>query len=264
MVRLGLIGYGGIGRTICHTLMEDGESQYAIAGVMVHDKGLQRDGENFSFLFDINELLDTKPDVIAECAGHEALHAYGEAILRSGITLVAASVGALADEQLMDNLIKAATQGRSKLVLPAGAIGAMDALSAARSGGLTSVTYRARKPVHAWRGSPADLNHDLNKIKEPTKLFSGTAREAAKLYPKNANVAATVALAGLGFDATMVELVADPIISKNIHEISVCSKAGQFDIRLEGNPSPDNPKTSMLTAYSLVRVIRNMENVLVI
>jgi aspartate dehydrogenase len=92
---------------------------------------------------------------------------------------------------------------------------------------------------------------------EPTTFFEGTAREAARDYPQNANVAATVALAGRGMDATRVRLVADPGIAYNLHEVSVRSSAAEFTIRLEGRPSPDNPKTSLTAGYSIAREVLN-------
>ena len=109
----------------------------------------------------------------------------------------------------------------------------------------------------AWRGSPAERLVDLGKLSERTVLYTGTAGEAALLYPQNANVAAAVALAGLGFDATQVELVADPDAPGNVHEIEAESAAGRFAIQLQGKPSRTNPKTSALTAFSIARALRN-------
>jgi aspartate dehydrogenase len=136
-------------------------------------------------------------------------------------------------------------------------VGGIDAIAAMRLGGLTSVRYRSRKPPLAWRGSPAERLVDLGKLTERTVLYKGTAGEAALLYPQNANVAATVALAGLGFDATDVELVADPAAPGNIHEIEAEGTAGRFAIQLQGKPSRTNPKTSALAALSVARALLN-------
>ena len=99
--------------------------------------------------------------------------------------------------------------------------------------------------------------HDLDALAVETVIFSGNAREAAIQYSKNANVAATLALAGLGFEKTGVRLVADPGVSGNVHEYSVRSAAAEFTVRIEGKPSPDNPKTSVTTVYSVAREIFN-------
>jgi aspartate dehydrogenase len=105
---------------------------------------------------------------------------------------------------------------------------------------------------------------DLDKLSKRTVLYTGTAGEAALLYPQNANVAAAVALAGLGFDATEVELVADPDAPGNIHEIEAEGAAGRFAIQLQGKPSRTNPKTSALAAFSVARALLNEQATIVI
>jgi aspartate dehydrogenase len=149
-------------------------------------------------------------------------------------------------------------------LLPAGAIGGLDAVAAMRLSGLTSVRYRSRKPPLAWRGTPAERQVDLGKLAKRTVLYKGTAGEAALLYPQNANVAAAVALAGLGFEATAVELVADPDAGGNIHEIEAEGATGRFAIELQGKPSRTNPKTSALAALSVARTLLNEQATIVI
>ncbi len=194
-------------------------------------------------------------ELAVDCAGHSALHEYGTAILSSGIDLVTVSSGALADASLFDSLADAAQQGNAQLRVVSGAIGALDALAAAGTGKLSSVTYRGRKPPRGWRGSAAEDKVDLDALSEATVHFSGDARSAALEYPKNANVAASVALAGIGFDATRVELIADPDAARNIHEIVAEGDFGRFEFRIEGKSLPDNPRSSAITAMSVVREI---------
>jgi aspartate dehydrogenase len=185
-------------------------------------------------------------------------------VLRNGIDCLVISVGALADPKLLARLKAAAQDGVSRILLPAGAIGGIDAIAAMRVAGLTQVRYRSRKPPAAWRGSPAEQVVDLAKLTKRTVLYKGTAGEAALLYPQNANVAAAVALAGLGFDATEVELVADPDAPGNVHEIEAEGAAGKFAIQLQGKPSRGNPKTSALAAMSVARALMNERATIVI
>jgi aspartate dehydrogenase len=201
------------------------------------------------------DLIAARPEVVVEAAGHEAIVLTGEAVLAAGIELVVSSVGALADDDLRTRLEAAARRGGGRLTLLPGAIGGLDILAAAKLSGLTEVTYVSRKPPLAWVGTPAETRVDLAAITEPHGFYEGSARDAARDFPKNANVAATVALAGLGFEATRVRLVADPAVSANVHEIVFRSACADVAIRIEGRPSPDNPKTSATTGWSLARSI---------
>lgn len=214
-------------------------------------------GARVSVTSEVNALLASRPDVVVECAGHGAVAAFGEAVLASGTDLIVASVGALADADLAASLAAAARHSGAQCVVPSGAIGGIDALGAARLSGLKAVTYTGTKPPGAWTGTPAEAACNLTALTDPFTFFEGTAREAAQQYPKNANVAATLALAGMGMDATQVRLVADPSATENIHHFSVASQAIDFEMKLIGNPSPLNPKTSRSTVYSIARAVLN-------
>jgi len=245
MLRIGFIGHGAIA---CGAIAVLGEG-FELCGHLVRPGR----GDGALAVERLDDLLARRPDVVVECAGHEAVRLHGAQVLRAGVALMVVSIGALADPALERDLAQAAAQGQARLILPAGAIGGIDALTAARLGGLASVTYRARKPAPAWAGSPAETIVELGSLTQPTTFFRGTAREAALAFPKNSNVAATVALAGVGFDATQVELVADPHSTRNLHEICFEGADGAFRFEIEGRPSPDNPKTSLLTAHSVAR-----------
>lgn len=201
--------------------------------------------------------LPQDTDLVVDCAGHGALRTYGPDILGAGFDLVTVSIGALADDELAGALRAAGKTGGARLHLASGAVGALDCLQAAQVGTLTEVRYVGRKPPAGWRGSLAEETVDLEAVTQGAFVhFNGSARDAALRYPKNANVAAAVALAGLGFDATRVELIADADINANIHEIHASGDFGRFTFRIEGDTLPDNPRTSALAAMSVVAAIR--------
>jgi aspartate dehydrogenase len=204
---------------------------------------------------DLDGFLAAQPSVVAEAAGHGALAEAGLAVLAAGIDLIVSSVGVMADEILHARLLRAAAQSGAELVLSPGAVGGLDILAAARLAGLHGVTYTSRKPPLAWRGTAAETMVDLPSLQTEAVFFEGNAGEAARAFPQNANVAATIALAGVGLDATRVRLVADPAVRRNVHEIDIRSACADVTIRIEGHPAPDNPKTSTTTGYSLARLL---------
>ncbi len=233
-----LIGHGAIAQEVLKRLGPEEPAQ--VSAVLVRDRRLAETRAALPDAIEVVTTLDdlrTPPGLAAECAGHAGVSEHGADILRRGIDLIVISIGA-------------------KLLLPAGAVAGADALAAARVGGLSEVVYVSRKPPRAWKGTPAEDIVDLDHLAEETVLYDGSADEAARLYPQNANVAATIALAGAGFDGTKVRLVADPAAGGNIHRVHAEGAFGAFDIEVRGKTLPDNPKTSALAAYSVVAAIR--------
>ena len=152
----------------------------------------------------------------------------------------------------------------AEVLIPSGAIGAVDALASAAVLGLDKVTHQIIKPPIAWKGTPAEKLLDLPGLSERTIFFSGSAREAASQYPQNANATVVTALAGIGLDHTRVEMVADPAVRINGHRITARGAFGRLEIMLENNPLATNPKSSELTALSLVRLIEQQTNAIVV
>lgn len=256
-MKIGIIGEGAIARYVCKHL----GSPHVL---LVQPGKLNATTEDGAQRVSSVASVPADTDLMVDCAGHSALIEHGPAILERGVDLVTVSVGALADVDVHDRLLKAAKRGGARLLLANGAIGALDCLTAARVGGLSEVIYTGRKPPAGWKGSAAEDKLNLDALTEPAIHFEGDARQASLRYPKNANVAAAVALAGTGFDATQVRLVADPGIAENIHEIQAAGTFGSFSFRIEGRALPDNPRSSALAAMSVVAAIARERSDIVI
>jgi len=245
-MKVAIIGRGAIGQYVRSQL-----AQYEITEVAQIVRPGQEAASTPPCISDLRQLPE-QPDLIVDCGGHAALVEHGTVALRLGIDVLTVSLGALADPHLEAALTAAAEAGNSRLYLTSGAIGGLDALRGARAGTITKVTYTGRKPPKGWIGSPAEDVLDLDGLTEATAHFTGTARAAALAYPKNANVAAAVALAGIGFDATEVALIADPAATANIHEVYAAGAFGSFHFTISGNGLPENPRSSALAAMSVV------------
>lgn len=254
--RIGILGLGAMGRQLVHQLCAAPLARTSLAVLARHGASTQPLAADVTLFTELDALLRWRPELVVECSGHEAVAGVVPTLLENGVDVVLASVGALADPALRATLEAASRKGRAMLGYVAGAIGGLDALSAARHAGLQRVTYIGRKPPAAWVGSAAEQALDLRALREPTSVFKGNAADAARLYPRNANVAAAVALAGMGFDATRVELVADPSVSCNVHEVEAVGAFGRFVLRLENKPLPNNAKTSWLAALSIEDAVR--------
>jgi aspartate dehydrogenase len=248
MVTLGLIGFGTIAREIVSAFPVDSVRWV----VLMRESARPALPANVSTVTQLDALISAGPKAVVEAASQDAVAAYVPALLGAGIPTIIASVGALSDPALADRLTSAGRNGSARFVLPSGALGGLDYLRAIAALPEARVRYTSRKPPAAWTAELAALG--LSVEHDAVSLFEGTPSQAAKLYPKNLNAAFAVALAA-GIDKVTVSVVADPKATGNTHEIEVESTAGTASFRLVNAPSPDNPKTSMLTALSLVAAL---------
>lgn len=240
---VGIIGFGALGRTACDLLA--GAGQARVAGVFARRALDPRDGVRG--VRTLGELLASKPDVVIECAGQAALREYALDVVASGAHLVPASIGALADDAWRRELVSACKARKVELRIPSGAMVGIDGLAAARDTGLDRVLYRGTMPPHALR------NFDGAAVSTRTLAFEGNARQAVARFPKNANLTGTIALAGLGFERTRVELFVDPGVKANVHELEACGAFGSFRVRVEGNRISETSPSSRIVAGSLVQ-----------
>ena len=200
------------------------------------------------------EALSDVADIVIECARSELLRSIVAPFVASGKIAIVLSAGALLDHE---DLIELAKQNGGQIVVPTGALIGLDAVTAAAVGKIHSVRMVTRKPILGLAGAPyiVENNIDIERITEPLKIFAGTAREAAKGFPANLNVAVALSLAGIGPDRTKLEIWADPTLTRNTHRIDVESDSARFSMSIENIPS-ENPKTGLITALSVIAYLR--------
>ena len=255
------IGYGSMARKVHEMLPKN----IVLSAVLVSHRSAERIkaeiGESIEVITSVDDLVKI-PDLAVEMAGQNGLKEHAVKILQKCIPLGIISVGAFTDERFTVSLADTAEEHNVKIHILAGAVAGIDGINAASLAGLSEVIYQGRKHPSSWQGSYADQLIDYDNLVESTVFFTGTAREAAALFPDNSNVAATIALAGIGLDNTTVELIADPTLEHNIHHIMAAGVFGKLEISMTGLPLTENPKTSSLAAFSALRLCCQIDQVM--
>ena len=262
--QIGVAGLGAIGKEVVRKLAE-GIPGCQLAGVASRDTEkartfLREEGIDVPLV----ELAALVPlsDVVVECLPPDLLTAIAEPMLRDGKEVVVLSVGALLDSP---HLLDLAREYGGRLIVPSGALLGLDAVGAAAEGVVHSIKITSRKPVKGLIGAPflGQNMLSIEDIRVPQLLFSGTAREAIVGFPANLNVAVALGLAGIGVDDTQVEIWADPDISRNSHLVEVDADAATFMMKIDNVPS-ENPRTGLITALSVVSLLRKRHAPLVV
>jgi aspartate dehydrogenase len=202
-------------------------------------------------------------DVVVECAPAAVFSTIAEPALRAGRVLVPISVAALMEHL---HLVDVAKESGGRILVPSGALLGLDAVRAAAEGTIHSVRMVTRKPPGGLAGAPYLEAHgiDLADVREPLRVFSGTAREGAAGFPANLNVAAALGLSGVGLDRTELEIWADPTVTRNCHRIVVEADSARFVVEIENIPTQANPRTGRLVANSVVATLRRLVSPLVL
>jgi aspartate dehydrogenase len=261
-MRVAVVGLGAIGRKVVEAL------DHGMDGLVLTAISVQNPGKHSDFLAALSKTPIIRPiedlsevaDVVIECAPSALLRSIVLPFVSKGKTAIVLSAGALLNH---DDLIQIARQNGGQIVVPTGALIGLDAVTAAAEGTIHSVRMVTRKPVKGLAGAPyiVENNIDIENITEPLKIFDGTARDAAKGFPANLNVAVALSLASIGPDRTRLEIWADPALTRNTHRIEVESDSASFSMSIENIPS-ENPKTGRITALSVIAYLRKQQSAL--
>ena len=258
VVRVGIAGLGAIGRALARRLAE-GVPGLGLACVAARDVGRAQAWLDETGIACPVVSLDAFPDyadLAVEAAPAAVLEAVCRPMLEAGRRVMVLSAGALLPRP---DLIELARENGGQIIVPTGALLGLDAVTAAAEGEIHSVRMTTRKPPIGLAGAPyLEANGiTVEGLGDAKRVLSGTAREAALGFPANVNVAAALALAGIGPDRTMIEIWADPAVTRNHHTIEVDSDSARFTLSIENIPS-ENPKTGRITALSALAALRKL------
>lgn len=259
-IRLGIAGLGAIGMHVARFVDQGKLEGFRLTAVAASD--LERARERVSDfaappLVTTSGELSDHADVIVECTPTAAFAEVAEPAIAKGRCLMPLSVGALLKHL---HLVDEARKTGGRIIVPTGALIGLDTVRAMAVGDLHTVTITTRKPPTGLSGAPYLVANgiDVDNLSEAKLVFEGHAGEAAEAFPANVNVAAALALAGVGPEKTRVEVWADPEIERNRQTVTLESDSGEATMTINNLPSPENPKTGKIVSKSVIAALQRM------
>ncbi|MET4697115.1 aspartate dehydrogenase [Constrictibacter sp. MBR-5] len=260
---VGIGGLGAIGRQVAAAI-DAGVEGLELVAVSARDlEGARAKVAGFARPPKVVRLgeLGALADIVVECAPAAVFEEVAEPAIRAGRIFVPSSVGALLPRM---HLVDLARETGARIVVPTGALLGLDAVRAVAEGTIHSVRMVTRKPPGGLSGAPHLVENGISVegLTEPKKVFEGTAREGARGFPANVNVAAALSLAGIGPDRTTLEIWADPALDRNTHRIEVDADSARFTLEIANVPSEENPRTGKNTGLSVIAALRGLTSTL--
>lgn len=249
-MKLGIIGCGAIGTDVAN----EADKMKEIEKIYLYD--IKKDASNKLIKYlkkaEIRPVKDFLEDVdiVFEAASQGAVDEYAEEVIKAGKDLVIMSVGKLLDNEFMKNIEKIAKEKKCRIYLPSGAVCGIDGVLSASIDTIDEVTLVTTKPSES-------LNKKVNRR---MILYDGNARDAVKKFPMNINVAASLALAGIGFEKTKVKIVVDPVATRISHKILAHGRFGRLRAEVENMPNPNNPRSSYMASLSAIATLKRIVN----
>jgi aspartate dehydrogenase len=262
LLKIGIVGCGAIGSSLAKTIVSDFSRKAGL--VSLYDIDMQS-SYKLANIFDNQKLvalnledLINKVDLVIEATKVDSSFDIAQKTISASRNIMIMSVGGIIEHYKELEIL--AQEKNAHIFIPSGAICGIDGLKAASCGKINRVILTTKKPPKAFLGVPYVLKRKirLDNINEDTVLYEGDALSAIRSFPQNINVAATLSIAGIGPENTLVRIIASPNITKNIHEIEIESDAGTIFTRTENVVHPDNPKTSYLAVLSAIATLKQI------
>lgn len=266
MKKIGIIGYGTLGKILTEILIYMPEQHYEICGIFARrekEKSIVVHGKKIAVWNNIMDVLESDAEIIVEIAGSSAVSEYGREILEQGHDLIVTSVGALENQEVKERLIQTAVRTKRQIYITSGAVGGFDLMqifSLMDKMGIKSAAKicSTKRPESLQKDSYFD--EEQKDVRKKQVLFEGNARNAIKEFPKNVNVAVAAGLASVGTSEIKVKVVSDPEISGNTHEITLENNLVKVSIRTQAVPDAENPRSSIITAWSVAALLESIQS----
>ncbi len=255
--KVGIAGVGAMGGAVARALVS------GIPGYTLHAVSDISPTREFAIPYVDFKTLARECDLVIECLPPDAVPALMRELVDKNRDSIVISSAALL---IYPEILEQHKRSKGRIIVPSGALCGLDGVRALAQSGIKSASIATTKHPRGYAGAPyiVDNSIDLNAITAKQKLFSGNAREAARAFPANINVGATLSLAGSGPENTQVEIWADPAAAGNTHEIKVVGNFSTITAKVENVPDPANPKTSVLAGHSIIAVLKGMSEPLVV
>jgi len=204
MKRIGFIGCGKIGKALLIHALERKDIEITF----IQDKSFNNDlNVTCPIITEQNKELYRSSDLIIECSSAKALKENYEMILQCS-DLLLFSVTAFSDSVFAEKAVEFSKKMEHHIYVPHGAILGLD--------GIFDGKHIWEKVTITTTKSPQSLGRD---DKERTLVYKGSTGKVCSLYPRNVNVHAAIALAGIGFENTESVIISDPLVETNAHNI---------------------------------------------
>ncbi|WP_137285912.1 aspartate dehydrogenase domain-containing protein [Halorussus salinisoli] len=270
MLEIGLIGTGAIGSRVASAVTDGMVPDARIASV--HNRTRQRASDLVDSLETAHEIhvasdpieVAERTDVVVETANQAVIEEYAVDILAAGTDLVALSVGAFRDAQLLADVEAVAAENDARVRVPSGSIAGLDGLGAIGNYHLDEVALLCYRPAHYY-GPYVDDSVDLDDLEDGDVIFAGTAAEAAGAFPAHMNVAVTVALtAGVDPEDVTVRIEVESTAPRARYVVRARGAGGTVDAEVLNFRTESNPETSHINVLSIVETLRRLSGPVVV
>lgn len=258
--QISIIGCGALAGILANIINENLQEHYELAGAYSHHYEKTKafaEQMHCRAYQTVSDMMDDGQDYIVELAGTAAVRECAPQILDHGISMIIASIGALADENLYRDLESRAKNSGAILYIASGAIGGFDLMRAVSMMEKPRVSIHNTKAPGSLNGAPALGGKNLPEDRD-CEVFSGNAKEAIEGFPKNTNVCVAAALATVGTKEADVYITSSPNLKENVHRIDLENSLARASILIASSPDPANPKSSTLTAWSIAALLQNL------